>query len=200
MFFRKENCTLTDNEKELIALVNYLFAGQIMHADDPARFSKEAEAPLTQKVLALYDKLDGASFGNVRIAPDIYVIFSSDVKYTSMINLSDKEYTIPLKTLLNTAFLQVYGESPDSQEGLSGSSPNPTASKQPRVGAPLKDSPHPTARNANFKLVAGQGTLLGTDDVADKSTTANSAADGNVLLVPPHSIYIQEAQVSNKAP
>ncbi len=166
VFFRKENCSLTDNEKELIALVNKLFAGQIMHADDPARFSQETEAPLTQKVLALYDKLEGTSFGNVRIAPDIYVIFSSDVKYTGMINLADKEYTITMKTLLDTAFLQAFGESPDS--------------------------PNPTASSTNFKLVAGQGTIRDTSEAADKSTTANSAADGKLLTVPPHSIYIQE--------
>ncbi len=165
VFFRKENCTLTDNEKELIALVNYLFAGQIMHADDPARFSQEAEAPLTQKVLALYDKFSGVSFGNVRIAPDIYVIFSSDVKYTGMINLSDKSFTLPVKTLHNTAFLQAYGESHGSAFGAQNA--------QPRVGAQL---------NASYKLVAGQGTILGTAD----------AAAGNVLTVPPHSIYIQE--------
>ena len=109
VFFRKENCTLTDSEKELIALVNKLFAGQIMYADDPARFSPAEEAPLTQKILALYDKLENASFGNVRIAPDIYAVFSTDCKYTGIINLTENEYTIAQSDLQKVAQLQAYG-------------------------------------------------------------------------------------------
>ena len=109
VFFRKVNCTLTDNEKELIALVNYLFAGQIMHADDPAHFSPADEAPLTQKVLALYDKFEGVPFGNVRIAPDIYAVFSADCKYTGIINLTENEYTIAQNDLQKVAQLHTYG-------------------------------------------------------------------------------------------
>ena len=138
--------------------VNYLFAGQIIHADDPARFSQHWKslrcATSSAEILS----------GNVRIAPDIYVVFSPDVKYTGIINLADKEYTIPLKTLLDTVFLQAFGESPDS--------------------------PNPTASNVNFKLVAGKGTIRDTTD----------AADWKLLTVPPHSIYIQEAQVFQTAP
>ncbi|MBO4705604.1 MAG: alpha-galactosidase [Spirochaetaceae bacterium] len=109
VFFRKENCTLTDSEKELLALVNKLFAGQIMYADDPAHFSPADEAPLTQKILALYDKLEGASFGNIRIAPDIYAIFSADCKYTGIINLTENEYTIAQGDLQKMAQLQAFG-------------------------------------------------------------------------------------------
>ncbi len=109
VFFRKENCTLTDNEKELIALVNKLFAGQIMYADDPAHFSPADEAPLTQKVLVLYDKFEGTSFGNVRIAPDIYAVFSADCKYTGIINLTENEYTIAQGDLQKVAQLQAFG-------------------------------------------------------------------------------------------
>ncbi|MCR4940867.1 MAG: alpha-galactosidase [Treponemataceae bacterium] len=116
VFFRKENCSLTDNEKELIALVNGLFAGQIMHADDPAHFDQQAEAPLTQKKLSLYDKLAGASFGNVRIEPDIYIIFSKDNKYTGIINLSDREYSLEEEKVQATAYLQTYGKNPESAE------------------------------------------------------------------------------------
>ncbi len=109
VFFRKENCTLTDSEKELIALVNKLFAGQIMYADDPAHFSPADEAPLTQKVLVLYDKFEGTSFGNVRIAPDIYAVFSADCKYTGIINLTENEYTIAQGDLQKVAQLQAFG-------------------------------------------------------------------------------------------
>ncbi|MCL2233472.1 MAG: alpha-galactosidase, partial [Treponema sp.] len=35
IFLRTKNCKLTETEKELIALVNFLLAGQIMFSDDP---------------------------------------------------------------------------------------------------------------------------------------------------------------------
>ena len=132
VFFRKENCTLTDSEKELIALVNKLFAGQIMYADDPARFNPAEESPLTQKILVLYDKFEGAQFGNVRIAPDIYAIFSSDCKYTGIINLTENKYTIAQSDLQKIAQLQAYGNTANS-----------------------KDAPR-------YKLAAGQGNLVET--------------------------------------
>lgn len=111
VFFRKDNCQLTDREKELIALVNGMFAGQIMHADDPARFNKESEEPLTRRILGLYDRFQKEEFGNVRIRPDVYILFSADCSYIGMINLSEKEFTMNLRDVLKDAEEQAFGQS-----------------------------------------------------------------------------------------
>lgn len=165
VFFRKENCTLTDSEKELIALVNKLFAGQIMYADDPAHFNPADEAPLTQKILALYDELEGASFGNVRIAPDIYVVFSADCKYTGIINLTENEYTIAQFALQKVAQLQAFGTAtPDAQ------------------GANFATNASGTPHKSCYKQIAGQAKIVDT-------------ATGLTLAVPSHSIYLQEKEI-----
>ena len=174
VFFRKENCTLTDSEKELIALVNKLFAGQIMYADDPAHFSPADEAPLTQKILALYDKFEDASFGNVRIAPDIYAIFSAHCKYTGIINLTENEYTIAQDDLQKVAQLQVYGTITASPNGIESARSMPDATGT-QTTADSKDAPR-------YKLAAGQGNLVET-------------ATGLALAIPSHSIYIQEKEI-----
>ena len=180
VFFRKENCTLTDNEKELIALVNKLFAGQIMYADDPAHFSPADEAPLTQKILALYDKLEGASFGNVHIAPDIYAIFSADCKYTGIINLTENEYTIAQGDLQKVAQLQAFGTAATSPTGTESARSMPDATGT-QTNADSKDAPR-------YKLVAGQGTIMEAADNTHKR-------DGALLKIPSHSIYIQEKEI-----
>ena len=201
VFFRKENCTLTDSEKELIALVNYLFAGQIMYADDPAHFSPADEAPLTQKILAFYDKFEGVSFGNVRIAPDIYVIFSDDCKYTGIINLTKNEYTIAQDDLQKVAQLQVYGTvaaCPNSTESAPiatgaqtvADCQNAHTAANPNGTESAPDATTPTAPGSsktvtNYKLVAGQGSIT-------EAVGGTQERGGILLKIPSHSIYIQE--------
>jgi alpha-galactosidase len=89
VFFRNENIQLTPEEKETLALVNYLFASQIMHSDDPASFNSPADEPLTRHVLDLYDRLQHEEFGNYLVGPDIYLVFSRSRTYFGILNLSD---------------------------------------------------------------------------------------------------------------
>ncbi len=93
VFFRKDNCSLSDSEKELLAMVNFMFGGQIMHSDDPAKAVSEEEVALTKKILSLYSRFENEEFGTICIESDIYFIFSRSRKYAGVINLSEADYT-----------------------------------------------------------------------------------------------------------
>ena len=49
IFIRKNNCSLTDDEKRLIALAAILFGNQIMYSDDPGK-AGEYEKKITTYV------------------------------------------------------------------------------------------------------------------------------------------------------
>ncbi|MDR3138490.1 MAG: alpha-galactosidase [Treponema sp.] len=86
IFLRSKNCKLSDNEKELIALVNFLLAGQIMFSDDPQHLTAE-DIRLTARILALYDRLAGDEYGAVRIDRDVFRLESRSGKTAGLINL-----------------------------------------------------------------------------------------------------------------
>src|SRR5574344_380114 len=104
IFLRDTNSTLTCNEKELIALVNFFFGGQLMISDD----MNEAPTPLTKHMVELYQKLasccEGNSanstsstrdaFGLVNITSTTYCIFNKSGTYYGIINLSDKDIAV----------------------------------------------------------------------------------------------------------
>jgi len=95
IFLRSENCTLTETEKECIALVNYLFASQIMCSDDFLALSK-TDLDFTRRINKLYDELDGEEYGATEIRRDIYLIESRSGKISGLINLSDKPYILKI--------------------------------------------------------------------------------------------------------
>ncbi|HAK68924.1 MAG TPA: alpha-galactosidase [Treponema sp.] len=99
IFLRYENISLDDNEKLLIALVNRLFASQIMHSDDPVDFSP-AEADFTSTVTDLYSVLDGEEFGLVNYSSETYMIFSKSGRYCGLINLSEKPFTVSKEEMI----------------------------------------------------------------------------------------------------
>lgn len=103
IFLRDENISLTENEKELVALVNYLFASQLMHSDDPVDFKEETEGKFTEKIRALYQKFAGEEFGLVNLSRTSYIIFSRSKKYCGLINLGNKEFCVKKETLLSHA-------------------------------------------------------------------------------------------------
>ncbi len=94
IFVREENCSLNIEEKLTIALVNYIFAGQMMYSDDPAKFAGGGEAELNKKIVELYKNLEGVEFGLRNIEKDVYIIFSKDANYCGCINLSDAEFPV----------------------------------------------------------------------------------------------------------
>ncbi|MCR5725587.1 MAG: alpha-galactosidase [Treponema sp.] len=99
VFLRYQNISLNDKEKLLIALVNFLFASQLMHSDDPVHFDAEKEGAFTQKVRALYRQFDGVEFGLENLNSTSYRIFSRDGAYAGCINLGEKPVTVTKATL-----------------------------------------------------------------------------------------------------
>ncbi|GHV90663.1 hypothetical protein AGMMS50268_11660 [Spirochaetia bacterium] len=93
IFLRSNNCKLSENEKELIGLVNFLLAGQIMFSDDPFKLT-EADISLTKRLSALYDKLAGDEYGAVMLEHDVYRLESRSGKTTGLINLRNKPFRL----------------------------------------------------------------------------------------------------------
>ncbi len=94
IFIRKENCTLTENQKLVIAGVNKLFGSQYMYSDDPGN-AGQYEKELTEKILAFNSKYQDEEFGITQISDDFFEIYSKSGKYKGFINLGNKpEITI----------------------------------------------------------------------------------------------------------
>ena len=93
VFVREENCTLTENQKKLIAGVNTLFGSQLMYSDDPG-IAGETERNITDHILEYIKKYDGEEFGIKQIGKDKYEIFSKSGKYKGQINLKTSEMSI----------------------------------------------------------------------------------------------------------
>ncbi|MDR1219990.1 MAG: alpha-galactosidase [Treponema sp.] len=103
VFMRTRNCKLTENEKELIALVNFLLAGQIMTSDDPLHL-EPADMQLAKRMSALYAALADDEYGAVRLDRDVFRLVSRSGKTTGVINLSNRPH--PLREpLMNRQFL-----------------------------------------------------------------------------------------------
>jgi alpha-galactosidase len=93
IFLRSRNCNLTEHEKELIALVNFLLGSQIMLSDDTQR-QDAADITLTRRILALYDRLSGDEYGAVRLARNIFRLESRSGRTAGLINLSRRPFTL----------------------------------------------------------------------------------------------------------
>jgi len=97
VFLRNKNISLNEDEKKLIALVNFLFAGQLMHSDDPTLFDKKTDGPLTKEIETLFNTYENEEFGIENITCNTYFIFSKSGKYSGAINLSKKNITVKNK-------------------------------------------------------------------------------------------------------
>ena len=91
-FLRTANISLSDGEKELIALVNKLFASLMGNSDDTVDFNIN-EKEFTEKISSYCQALDGEEFGLEVIEAGMIVIFSRSGKYCGFINLSEKPFT-----------------------------------------------------------------------------------------------------------
>ncbi len=120
VFLRTANCSLSDTEKELLAMVNFLFGSQIMHSDDPAAFDPEKEGPLTERIVKLYSEFADEEFGNIAAESDVYYIFSRSKTFAGVINLSDREVKADSKALFEAADLGT-GFSPEQCRQVAGS-------------------------------------------------------------------------------
>ena len=86
VFIREENCTLTENQKYLIAGVGELFGSQFMYSDDPGD-AGEAEKIMTEKILSFAEKYKNVEFGITQTKEDFYEIYSKSGKYKGSIDI-----------------------------------------------------------------------------------------------------------------
>ena len=91
VFLRSKNCTLTENEKELVAMVDFLLASQVMFSDDSVHMDAE-EKTLTGRIARLYDELSGDEYGAVRIARDVFRLESRSLRVAGLINLRGRSF------------------------------------------------------------------------------------------------------------
>jgi len=91
VFLRTANCALDETEKECIALVNFMFAGQIMCSDN-FRALEKADFLLIRKIQDLYEKLDGDEYGAKALEKDVFLIESRSGKISGLINLKNTPF------------------------------------------------------------------------------------------------------------
>jgi alpha-galactosidase len=91
IFLRSKKCSLTENEKELIALVNFCLGSQIMLSDDPRQMAP-ADIALTRRLIKLLDILAGDEYGAVRLDRNIFHLESRSGKTAGLINLENRPW------------------------------------------------------------------------------------------------------------
>lgn len=95
VFCRTRRMSLTEAEKELVALVDVMLASQIMFSDDARDFGEIAEATFTARIVGLFDALAGGEYGAERLAKDVYSIFARDGGLRGVVNLSNSPWIAP---------------------------------------------------------------------------------------------------------
>lgn len=90
IFIRDKNCTLTDDEKKLIAFIAVISGNQIMYSDDPANCSSNHENELTKEIITIINKYSNIDFGVQNISKDTYKIFSRNCEFEGIIELGEK--------------------------------------------------------------------------------------------------------------
>ena len=89
IFVRTKNCTLSAEEKLLIAKINTLFGSQFMYSDDPENLGPE-ERSITTQINEFRNQFAGQEFGLIQTQQDIYKVFNKDRKIEGTINLRSK--------------------------------------------------------------------------------------------------------------
>ncbi len=92
VFCRERNNRLRDREKELVALVAFLLASQIMFSDGADELRTERVLAFTARLVTAFDRLGGREYGAWRIARDVFALESRDGAIRGIINLSDRAW------------------------------------------------------------------------------------------------------------
>ncbi len=90
VFMRYENISLTDTEKELIALTDYMFSSQLMLSDDPVKFNSASEGFFTNHIENLFKILRETEWAVLNMTDETYCVYSKNLRFVGFINLSDK--------------------------------------------------------------------------------------------------------------
>ena len=93
VFVRNNNCTLTHDEKLLIATIDILFGKQFMYSDDPATSCSEEEVTLAKEIAQIAQKFEGEEFSVIPTSGDVYEIESKSGKYSGKIDLIKRNIT-----------------------------------------------------------------------------------------------------------
>ena len=94
MFLRSERCRLSRTERELIALVDFMFGSQLMVSDEVQLYPRGDEESMTDRVIALFDRLGGREWGVERIADGVFRVLSRAGDVTGLINLRGRAFTL----------------------------------------------------------------------------------------------------------
>lgn len=94
IFIRKENCTLTYEEKLLITTVNVLFGSQIMYADDPATCNSEEEIKLTAQISKIIELFKDEEFAVTETKKDVYKVWSKSGTYKGELSLRKNNHYV----------------------------------------------------------------------------------------------------------
>ncbi|MDR2052758.1 MAG: alpha-galactosidase [Treponema sp.] len=89
IFLRSKRCSLTEDEKELIALVNFCLGGQIMLSDDPRQMSA-ADTALTRRLIKTFGILAPDEYGALRLDRNVFRLESRSGKTAGLINLGNR--------------------------------------------------------------------------------------------------------------
>jgi len=101
VFLRTANCALNETEKECIALVNFMLAGQIMCSDNFRALEKE-DLLLIKRIQELYEKLDGDEYGIEALEKDVFLLESRSGKISGFINLRNNPFHLSADSQLFT--------------------------------------------------------------------------------------------------
>ena len=93
IFIRSENCSLSKEQKFLIAGINTLFGSQLMYSDDPGKAGPEEEK-LTEEILDFINKYSEEEFGFEQKSEDVFKLFSRSGIYEGSINLKTSQFQI----------------------------------------------------------------------------------------------------------
>jgi len=93
LFLRTANCALDETEKELIALVNFMLAGQLMFSDDTAAL-QDGDLALTRRLNDLFDALGTDEYGAVRLERDVFRLESRSGRLRGLVNLKNRDWTL----------------------------------------------------------------------------------------------------------
>lgn len=90
IFIRENNCTLSKEEKKLIAFVNVMFGSQLMYSDDPGAGTSENEFNFTEEILDFYEAYKNENFGIRQISKDVYEIFNEAKTIKGLLDIGKK--------------------------------------------------------------------------------------------------------------
>ena len=93
IFVRTQNCTLTEEEKLLIAKTNILFGSQFMYSDDPGT-EGTVERKLANQINEFRNKYAAQEFGLIQTQEDIFKVFNRDRSIEGTIDLRSRHADI----------------------------------------------------------------------------------------------------------